>query len=294
MLFHPRMQSHTEGITILGDLQWRAWNGMIADIWTVACDRNAGGEYVSEAPRLVVVLDQLGEGALHVMDTPDRGKSRRVGRRQTMSFVPAGLKVWSRTESVRRLTHLDLHFDMSVLEDRFPDGPDLREMDRPRLNFSDERLFSLARLIAAECRTSGALHDLYGESLMAALFIGLAQTEPAADRKRGQLPPRQLRRVIDYIEEHCSQTIRLQELADLTGLSASHFCSAFKASTGVPPHKWQMRARVERAKTLLTTSDATLAAAAAMAGFSDQAHLTRVFRQIVGATPAAWLRSQSA
>jgi AraC-like DNA-binding protein len=288
------MQSRTEGITILGDLQWRAWNGMIADIWTVACDQHAGGEYVSEAPRLVVVLDQLGEGALHVMDSPDRGQSHRLSRRQPMSFVPAGLKVWSRTESIRRLTHLDLHFDMSVLEGRFMEGLDIREMDRPRLNFSDDRLFSLARLIAAECRTSGALHDLYGESLMAALFIGLVQTEPAADRKRGQLPPRQLRRVIDYIEEHCSRPIRLQELAELTGLSPAHFCSAFKASTGVPPHKWQMRARVERAKSLLTTSDVTLAAAAAMAGFSDQAHLTRVFRQIVGATPAAWLRDQSA
>ncbi|AWB06469.1 AraC family transcriptional regulator (plasmid) [Azospirillum humicireducens] len=288
------MQSSTEGITILGDLQWRAWNGMIADIWTVACDRNAGGEYVSEAPRLVVVLDQLGDGALHVMDSPDRGKSHRASRRQPMSFVPAGLKVWSRTDSLRRLTHLDLHFDMSVLESRFSDGLDIREMDRPRLNFSDDRLLSLARLIAAECRPSGVLNDLYGESLMAALFIGLAQTQPAADRKRGQLPPRQLRRVIDFIEDHCSRPIRLQELADLTGLSPAHFCSAFKASTGVPPHKWQMRARVERAKALLTAADVTLAAAAAMAGFSDQAHLTRVFRQIVGSTPAAWLRDQSA
>ena len=128
---------------------------------------------------------------------------------------------------------------------------------------------------------------------MTALFVGLAQAEPTVERKRGQLPPRQLKRVIDHIEEHCSRPIRLQELADLTGLSTAHFCSAFKASTGVPPHKWQMRVRVERAKSLLAGSDVTLAAAAVMAGFSDQAHLTRVFRQIVGTTPAAWLRNQS-
>ncbi len=293
MPFHPRMQSSTEGITILGDLQWRAWNGMIADIWNVACDRNGQGEYVSEAPRLVVVLDQVGEGGLHVTASPGRGEGGRPGRREPLSFVPAGLRVWSRTVNVRRLTHLDLHFDMSVLGSRFVDGPDVRGMERPRLNFADDRLFALARLIAAECRTSANLHDLYGESLMAALFVGLAQAEPVADRKRGQLAPRQLKRVTDYIEEHCGRPIRLQELAELTGLSTTHFCTAFKASTGLPPHKWQMRVRVERAKSLLTGSDMTLAAAAVMAGFSDQAHLTRVFRQIIGTTPAAWLRNHT-
>lgn len=293
MPFHPRMQSRTEGITVLGDLQWRAWNGMIADVWTVACDAQARGEYVSQAPRLVVVLDQVGEGGLHVMSSPGRGEGHRVSRREPLSYVPAGLRVWSRTENLRRLTHLDLHFDMSVLADRVLEGLDVAAMERPRLKFSDDRLLSLARLIAVECRTAGTLQDLYGESLMAALLVGLLQGEAPADRKRGQLPPRQLRRVIDYIEENCSRVVRLQELAELTGLSTTHFCAAFKASTGVPPHKWQMRARIERAKTLLVTSETTLATVAVTAGFSDQAHLTRVFRQVVGVTPAAWLRDQS-
>ena len=63
-------------------------------------------------------------------------------------------------------------------------------------------------------------------------------------------------------------------------------------NVGVSARRIGMRVRVERAKSLLTGSDMTLAAAAVMAGFSDQAHLTRVFRQIVGTTPAAWLRNQ--
>ncbi len=293
MLFHPRMQSSTEGITIL-DLQWRAWNGMIADVWNVACDQEARGEYLSQAPRLVVVLDQVGEGNLHLTASPDRGEDHRLSRREPLSYVPAGLRVWSRIENVRRLTHLDLHFDMSVLGSRFMEGLDIQGMDRPRLKFSDDRLLALARLIAAECGASGNPHDLYGESLMAALFAGLLQTGPKVERRKAQLPPRQLRRVIDYIEENCSRPIRLQELAGLTGLSTTYFCCAFKASTGVPPHKWQMRVRVDRAKTLLTTSPMTLAAVAAAAGFSDQAHLTRVFRQIIGTTPAAWLRDCAA
>lgn len=287
------MESITEGITILGDLQWRAWNGMIADVWSVACERDARGEYVSQAPRLVVVLDQVGEGGLHVTASPGRGEGDRLSRREPLSYVPAGLRVWSRTENLRRLTHLDLHFDMSVLGGRFMEDLDLRGMDTPRLKFSDDRLLSVARLIAAECGPSGNLHDLYGESLMAALFVGLAQAGPRMVARKTRLPPAQLRRVIDYIEENCTRPIRLCELAELAGLSTTYFCSAFKASTGVPPYKWQMRARVERAKTLLATPGMTLAGVAAAAGFSDQAHLTRVFRQVVGTTPAAWVRGHS-
>ncbi|WP_207459683.1 AraC family transcriptional regulator [Azospirillum sp. SYSU D00513] len=299
MTFHPRMQSSTEGITILGDLRWRAWNGVIADVWNVECARGAGGEYVSQAPRLVVVLDQQwdgpdGDGGLHVTESPARGTGHRIDPREPMSYVPAGLRVRSRVENIRRLTHLDLHFDMEVLGARFMDEIDRHAVETPRLKFSDERLLALARLIAAECTEPSAFHDLYGDSLASALFVALLRIGPKPGRRRAQLPPRQLRRVIDYIEEHCSRTIRLQELADLAGLSPTYFCSAFKASTGMPPHKWQMRARVDRAKALLSAPDMTPAAVADAAGFSDQAHLTRVFRQIVGTTPAAWQRDRAA
>jgi hypothetical protein len=50
--------------------------------------------------------------------------------------------------------------------------------------------------------------------------------------------------------------------------------------------------RVAKAKQLLGTSDLPVASIAAQLGFSDQAHLTKVFRQIVGDTPAAWRRMQ--
>ncbi|HYD67975.1 AraC family transcriptional regulator [Azospirillum sp.] len=279
---------------MIGDLRWRAWTGVIADVWNVACEHGARGEYISQAPRLVVVLDQVGDGGIHVTASPNQGGAVRSIGRQSMSYVPAGVRVWSRVENLRRLTHLDLHFDLTALEARLPDELDRDAVETPRLTFSDERLFGLARLIAAECVEPGGFHDLYGDSLISAMMVGLLRIAPKADRKRGQLPPRQLKRAIDYIEDNCGRNIRLQELAELTGLSQSYFCSAFKASTGMPPHKWQMRARIDRAKALLSRPDTTPAEAAAAAGFADQAHLTRVFRQVVGTTPAAWQRSRAA
>ena len=62
----------------------------------------------------------------------------------------------------------------------------------------------------------------------------------------------------------------------------------------MPPHQWQTKTRVERAKQLLLKNDASLTAIAVETGFSDQAHFTRVFRKVVGTTPAQWRRSRLA
>lgn len=138
--------------------------------------------------------------------------------------------------------------------------------------------------------------QIYGEGLVTALTAALltpSQTEEP-QRKRGKLAPYQLRKTVDYIEQNCGRTIRLDELAQLTGLSQSYFCSAFRESTGMPPQQWQMKARVERAKNLLKKGDTPLASVAVGLGFADQAHLTRVFRKIVGTTPGAWRKEQLA
>jgi AraC family transcriptional regulator len=107
----------------------------------------------------------------------------------------------------------------------------------------------------------------------------------------GGLTPLQLRRVRDSIETRLDQDISLAQLANDCGLSTSHFARAFARSTGIPPHRWLTRRRVERAKELMHT-DATLAEIALMCGFSDQSHLTRVFAQVAGVTPGRWRGSR--
>jgi AraC-like DNA-binding protein len=107
----------------------------------------------------------------------------------------------------------------------------------------------------------------------------------------GGLTPRQLRQARETIDARLDQEISLAELAGDCGLSTSHFARAFARSTGVPPHRWLMQRRVERAKELMLTG-ATLAEIALMCGFSDQSHLTRVFAQAVGITPGRWRESE--
>lgn len=88
--------------------------------------------------------------------------------------------------------------------------------------------------------------------------------------------------------------VPVAEIASLCGLSRSHFTRAFKVSTGLPPHHWLMRHRIERARDLLERTDESIAAIALACGFADQSHLTRVFHAIVGTSPAAWRRRRKA
>lgn len=283
------MNAITEGYAVVGNLRYRSWNGVLADVWTVDAQPGATGEYLSQHPRLFVVLEESRKHSISIRMSP--AASSFPGPAE-LSFIPAGLRTWSHVAHDTSLSHLDLHFDIPTLLSRFSGELDAERLLTPRLMFENERILGLSRLLAAECMEPG-LHDLYGDSLALALFIELFQIRGEAERRNGQLASRRLRHAIDFIEDNCLRTIKLQELADLVGLSQSYFSSAFKASTGIAPHQWQMKARIERVKARLLVPGASLAHVADATGFADQAHMTRVFKQFVGITPAAWVRAQA-
>jgi AraC family transcriptional regulator len=72
----------------------------------------------------------------------------------------------------------------------------------------------------------------------------------------------------------------------------THFARAFRQSIGASPHQWLLARRIDKAMSLLAGSDLTLAQIALACGFSDQSHLTRVFKVAVGTSPGRWRRSQ--
>jgi len=85
--------------------------------------------------------------------------------------------------------------------------------------------------------------------------------------------------------------VPLDELAHLAGLSPHHFLRVFKAATGLPPHAYQMQQAIEHAKALLTEG-LPISQAALDAGFADQSHFSRCFRQFTGATPRQYCESK--
>ncbi|TCR72269.1 AraC family transcriptional regulator [Rhizobium sp. BK376] len=294
MTFQPRMQNKIEGFSVIGGLHRREWNGIVADVWNVNCASYAGGYYVANDPRLFILLDSRGAGRSSVKLSPRSKGMIQDRERQRISYIPAGTEVWADLVDIDFVRHLDIHFDVETIRRRLMDDIDPARLNSPKLLFSDPRFFALAELIATECENPQPLHDLYGDGLCLSLLIDILGLLQSAPRKRSKLASWQLRRATDFIEENCMRSIRLEELASLTGLSQSHFSHAFKASTGLPPHQWQMRARLERAKQLLLNDNTPLTVIAAETGFADQAHFTRVFRKNVGITPASWKKSQVA
>jgi AraC-like DNA-binding protein len=143
-------------------------------------------------------------------------------------------------------------------------------------------------LVTPPDRALGAWHDKTSRAL---------HTRPRSDRLRaigpflpapqahGGLPPGAIRRVREYVETHLSESIDLAVLASIAGLSVFHFAREFKRSAGVTPHHYLVQKRVERAQEMLARTDLALAEIAIASGFSDQSHLARHFRQMLGTTP---------
>jgi AraC family transcriptional regulator len=111
---------------------------------------------------------------------------------------------------------------------------------------------------------------------------------------RSGLAPWQIRKVKEYVEENLDTPIRTHTLASISRLSASYFAVAFKRSFGETLHAYLSRRRVERAQEVMLTTDQVLSQIALDCGFCDQAHLSRMFRRMIGVAPNQWRRQRLA
>ena len=93
-----------------------------------------------------------------------------------------------------------------------------------------------------------------------------------------------LRLVQDYLEEHFDENVALDQLTALSGLSKSYLLHSFTKQTGVSPYRYLQSIRIEKAKKWLEQGCAPVDAAG-MAGFADQSHFTRFFKDFIGLTP---------
>jgi AraC family transcriptional regulator len=147
-----------------------------------------------------------------------------------------------------------------------------------------------------------ALHQLYSKertahgTILEAASLLRQQMNPPTVREvsdeKGRLLAWQARKVRDYIDSHISGPVLVADLGALIQRSEAHFSRSFKRTFGEPPHAFLVRRRVELAAQYMLTTDASLSDIALRCGFTDQAHLSRHFRQAAGQTPAAWRRAR--
>src|SRR6201993_3623942 len=154
---------------------------------------------------------------------------------------------------------------------------------------------SLAKLLDTARRELERDHEAARASLVTASHILQAEIERCSGANgstRGGLAAWQIVRVQAYIDKNLHRTIHIRDLSAVARRSKAHFSRKFKLAVGESPHAYVVRRRLERACHLMITSAASLSEIALSAGFSDQAHLCRLFRQAFGQSPSSWRRER--
>lgn len=160
----------------------------------------------------------------------------------------------------------------------------------PEIAILDSLVHSIGLALQADLLSDQPGGRIYGDTLANALATHLLRHY--SDQKhltkdlKGKLSPRQVQLIIEFIDANLSSDLGLDELAALVELSPSYFCHAFKQTLGIPPHRYVIQQRVERAKQLIKHENFSLSEVAALCGFSDQSHLTRHFKRLTGMTRA--------
>lgn len=203
-----------------------------------------------------------------------------------LEFLPAGMPFALRWREPNEAITVDIAptFIASVLGDD--------KVDESRLRYwssTDDLLLTQTMLALAEDVHAGLPSGpVYGECLGAALVARLARNSPGAEeplaRSKG-LAPKELRMVLEDIDANLERDLSLHRLAGLAGRSLDGFIRVFKQSTGLPPHQFVLRKRIERAQALLGNPSLSLAEVALRAGFADQSHFSRMFHRQMGLAP---------
>ena len=112
------------------------------------------------------------------------------------------------------------------------------------------------------------------------------------DNAASRIPRMRLNRVMAFVDANLGLDLCVPTLATVAGMSPYYFCRTFKQSTGTTPHRYVLHRRMEQAKRLLEQNQAHLLDIAEAVGFADQSQFTRVFRKMVGMTPAHYRKTQ--
>jgi AraC family transcriptional regulator len=226
-------------------------------------------------------------------ETTINGESRSTltDARGKMTFVPLGSSAEGWNCFKRRVSSaMAIHLAPPA------SGHDANDISKipPALYFENANLRATLEKFRSVVDGSGIDDHAYAETLGLALLWELRHAADPHDRRlkpvRGGLTGHQLRRIKEFVDAHVSKEIGITELAGLIGLSQFHFIRAFKHSVGLSPYQYVLSERISVAKEMLSVSNLPIADVALAVGFSGASQLNRVFRKLIGVTPAAFRR----
>ena len=169
----------------------------------------------------------------------------------------------------------------------------------PKLGFSDGLLeqLALALLDTARRDESSPSDGIYADHLVRMITVHLLQYHSTRARSVAntdivaESTTARMSHVRDLIESALGEDLALERLAAEAGIAAHAFSAAFTREVGMPPYRYVIVRRVERAKRLLRHSDLPISRIAYETGFASQSHLASTFKRTVGQTPGDYRRS---
>jgi len=261
----------------------RCWDGLIVEL-----HRFRDLDTVVQPPDHVIAVHLA--GAVSLRRTREGRMVERAMRPGDISITPVGPPVrWRQHgQSFVILMRLAPAYVRTIGGDECaldPDRFDLRDAFTTR----DPLLEDIGHRLLAMLELEGADGRLAAETLTRELAIQLlrehTRASATASWPRARLSPHKLRRAIQYIDANLRNDLTLAAIANVVALSPGHFAHAFRAATGVAPHRYIVERRVERAKTFLRESDLPITEIADRIGCSSHSHFSVLFHRITGFTP---------
>lgn len=288
------MQTRIEGIQAQQPPTWRSLDGIVGVHWEAEGDAGARGYYLSPDPRIVFFFNDV-SSHIRVSDRPEEAEQGQRGIARVI-YVPAGMPIWTSFANRHRFSHLDLHLHqdrlMRYIAPAIGSSAARTALKQPVELQDPGPLSALAGLVVDELSTD-LRHPAFAENLVGGIVTGLLDlrvTEDLSVAGAGRLTKAHLNRLSAHFANCGGRRLSIREMADVVGLSESWFATVFRQTTQMTPLQWQLSRRIEMARMLLMDREMSIADISVQLGFSDQAHLTKVFRKVAGETPAAWRR----
>lgn len=205
--------------------------------------------------------------------------------------IPAGLPHQARLEGLSE--YAAIYLEPSVVAGAAEAARVSRNIEViEKYDEADSVIRSLGIALLGELESNALSSNLYAESLANVLAIQLLRNYTASPVRLtpriGGLSGRKLLEVKRFMAENYTRELRLEELAQVAGISRFHFAREFKKMTGASPHQYLLKLRIQHAKSLLQSSEMPLIEVGLQSGFSHQSHFTRLFRKFTGTTPQSY------
>lgn len=229
--------------------------------------------------RAVVMKEQLLNGSLRC----DRFKNGDICL--IPATIPARVRLQDASEFIS--LYLEPAFIRQIAAE-VTDSDRLEVVSQFKLN--DPLIYQIGIALKANLESDSVGDRLYTESMATALSAHLLQhystQQPKIKSYSDGLSQARLRQVTEYIHQHSAQNPSLMLMAEIVQMSPFYFSRLFKQSTGLTPHQYLLKYRIEQAKRLLKTTNLAIADIACQVGFVDQSHLNRHFKRHFGISPS--------